>query len=428
MFVNEDLLTNNSYYVASASRSVSYPMLEGVEHADVCVVGGGFAGLSTALELAARGYSVIVLEAKQVGWGASGRNGGQASVGYADEDVILKQLGADDAKRAWDISVEGMQLLRDRIHQYGIDCSFVPGLLTLAIKKRKVPQLQAGFEHAQHAFDYRHLTWISPEEIGSWIDSKRFCAGVYDAYSGHLHPLKYCLGLAEAAARQGVRIYENSSVVAIEKGTEPRVKTKGGEVRCKFVVLAGNVYLDSLMPKLQPRIMPIGSYIVATNPLAPERADRLIRNRAAAFDTNFVLSYFRVTSDHRLLFGGRTNYSATTPINFAESMRKRMLEVFPNLSDTTIEYAWGGFVDLTMNRAPDFGRVGKNIYYLQGFCGHGVSLAGMAGKLVAEAIAGQAERFDLFTRLRHKPFPGGQLMRAPALALGMLFYRMRDLM
>ncbi|MDO9194713.1 MAG: FAD-binding oxidoreductase, partial [Undibacterium sp.] len=292
-------------------------------------------------------------------------------------------------------------------------------------------QLAQATVDLQRRYGYE-MQAIAPKDIKNWIASERFHSGAFDPQSGHLHPLKYCLGLAAAARAAGVQIFEHSPVVEIVRGTKPVVKTAQGEVACDFVVLAGNVYLDAygkaVAPELNKRIMPVGTYIVATESMGKERADALIRQRSAACDTNFVLDYFRPTADHRMLFGGRVSYSAATPFNLIASMRKRMLAVFPQLSDLDVPYAWGGFVDITMNRGPDFGRLGSNMYYLQGFSGHGLALTGMAGKLVAESIAGQAERFDLLAKIKHHPFPGGPLMRTPALVLGMLYYQIKDLL
>lgn len=428
----EGELTRESYYEASVARAPAFQALGGRITADVCVVGGGYAGLSAALELAVRGYSVALLEAQRVGWGASGRNGGQAIVGYgfSGEDAIEAQLPAEDVRRAWNISVEGMQLLRARIVTHTIDCDYVPGYMSLAVNARKARALEARISHMARAYDYR-LQSISADDIGNWIASERFHSGAFDPQSGHLHPLKYCLGLAGAVSAAKVRIFENSAVIHLERGGKPVVKTAQGEVACDFVVLAGNVYLgeygNTVAPELMQRIMPVGTYIIATESMAPKRADRLIRHRAAVSDTNHILDYFRLTADHRLLFGGGESYSTATPRNLAARIRQRMLGVFPQLADLSVTHAWGGFVDITMNQAPDFGRLGNNIYYLQGFSGHGLALTGMAGKLVAETIAGQAERFDLLSRIKHHSFPGGALLRMPALVLGMLYYQLRDL-
>jgi gamma-glutamylputrescine oxidase len=424
-------VVENSYYEASVVRPPLSPPLSQRVTADVCVIGGGYAGISAALQLAERGYSVVLLEAQRIGWGASGRNGGQAIVGFGEdgEAAIEKQFSAQDARRAWDISMEGLQLVRERIERHGIDCDFRPGYLSLSVKPRKSQSLRKWMDHTTALYGYP-LRWVGPGEIGHWVASNRFHAAVFDATSGHLHPLKYCLGLAAAAQSAGVRLHENSAAFVVERGARPLVKTAQGECQASFVVLAGNVYLgeygDDIAPEVAARIMPVGTYMIATEPMGQERADALMCGRPAASDTNFVLDYFRLSADHRLLFGGADSYSGAAPRDLIARIRASMLAVFPQLADLAIPHAWGGFVDITMNEAPDFGRLGHNVYYLQGFSGHGLSLAGVAGKLVAEAIAGQAERFDLFARIRHHQFPGGALMRTPALVLGMMYYRLRD--
>ena len=432
MLLKKELgVVENSYYEASVTRRAPSAALAERTRADVCVVGGGYAGLSAALELADRGYDVVLLEAQRVGWGASGRNGGQVIVGFGSdgESAIEQQFPREDARRAWDVSVEGLQLVRDRIRRFGIECEYRPGYLSLAVKPRKAQALRRWMDHVDSAYGYP-LRWIGPAEIVQWVASERFHAAAYDEASGHLHPLKYCLGLADAARACGVRVHENSPVFVVERRARPLVKTAQGECECRFVVLGGNVYLgeygDAIAPEVAARIMPVGTYMIATEPLARERADALMRGRPAASDTNFVLDYFRLSADDRLLFGGGDSYSASAPRDIVARIRSSMLRVFPQLADLDIPYAWGGFVDISMNKAPDFGRLGDNVYYLQGFSGHGLALAGMAGKLVALAIVGQAERFDLFSRIRHHAFPGGALMRTPALVLGMMYYRLRD--
>ena len=424
-------LTKNSYYAATAPRGPGYAALDAALECDVAVVGGGLAGLSAAIELAQRGYSVIVLEARQVGWGASGRNGGQVIAGLAcDQTVIEDQLGSTASRAVWDMTMEALRLIGERRERFEIDCDWRSGYLGLAVNARKAAQLQTWQVQMHNAYGYE-TRWITPAEMPQWIASRRFHSGVYDPLGGHLHPLKYSLGLARAAAELGVRIFENSAVLATEPGASVRLRTARGSVRASHVLLAGNVYLQGIAKTLERRIMPVGTYIVASEPLEPELARSLIPSEAAVCDTNFVLDYFRPTADHRMLYGGRVSYSTATPINLTASMQRRMSTTFPQLANTKIEYSWGGFVDISMNRAPDFGRLPgehSNIYYLQGFSGHGLALTGLAGRLVAEAIAGDAERFDTFARLRHRPFPGGRLLRTPALVMGMAYYRLRDML
>lgn len=432
MLLRKELgVIENSYYEATVARPRPAPALTQRLQADVCVVGGGYAGVSAALELAGRGFEVVLLEAQRIGWGASGRNGGQVIVGFGSdgEATIERQLPREEARRAWDITVDGIRLLHARIARHGIACDWQPGYLSLATKPRKSRELRRWVDHVGSAYDYP-LEWVDGAALRQWVDSARFDAAVHDAGSGHLHPLKYCLGLGAAAAAAGVRIFENSPVFLVERGRKATVRTAQGECLCDFVVLAGNVYLgeygDEVAPEVSSHIMPVGTYMIATEPMHPGRARALMPRRCAASDTNFILDYFRLSADDRLLFGGGDSYTGTTPRNLVGHIRGSMLGVFPQLEDLAVTHAWGGFVDITINKAPHFGRLGHNVYFVQGFSGHGLALSGMAGLLVAEAIAGQAGRFDLLARLRHLPFPGGALMRTPALVLGMWYYRLRD--
>jgi gamma-glutamylputrescine oxidase len=421
-------LAQHSYYAATAQRGPRHAPLAGDAHCDVAIVGGGLAGLSAALDLAARGYDVLLLEARELGWGASGRNGGQAIHGLScEQEVIEGQLGLDDARRVWAMSIEALDLLRQRMAEHHIDCDWQHGYLGLATTARKGAALSAWADRLQQVYGYA-LQRIPPAELQAWIASPRFHSGVHDPRSGHLHPLKYSLGLARAAAERGVRIHEQTAVRALRQGPQPQLVTAAGTVTARQVLLAGNVYLHGIAPQLEPRIMPAGTYIACSETLDPQRAAALIPSRAAVCDTNFVLDYFRTTADNRLLYGGRVSYSTVTPARLAEGMRRRMLRSFPQLGDVKVDYAWGGFVDITMNRAPDFGRVADNIYYLQGFSGHGLALTGLAGRLVAEAMDGDAARFDVFARLQHHPFPGGRWLRMPTLVLGMAWMRLRDML
>ncbi|MGH8782723.1 NAD(P)/FAD-dependent oxidoreductase [Paraburkholderia sp.] len=424
-----DDLIRDSYYEASATRpSTDDPQLQGSHEADVCVIGAGFAGLSVALECRARGLSVIVVDAHRPGWGASGRNGGQMIVGFAKDPVIEQQLGLDGARAAWALSVEGVKLIRERVEHYGIDCDFTSGYLTVATKPKRVPDLRAWMDAATQRWGYAQLSWLDTDAIRARIASKRYLAGVYDPLSGHLHPLKYCLGLADAARREGAQLFAHSAVVEVVRGARPVVRTAAGEVRCRFVAACGNATMGDVLPAgIAARIAPIASYIVATEPLGEARANALIVGREAICDNNFVLDYFRLSADHRVLFGGRASSSGASPAQLADAIRVRMLDVFPQLADVKTAYAWGGFVDVTRNRAPDFGRIDPNYFYVQGFSGHGVALTGIAGRVVAQAMAGESAAFDLFAKLRHARFPGGPALRGPALEIGMLYHRILEL-
>ncbi len=416
-----------SYYSATANPAPRHPALTGEVQADVCIVGGGIAGLSTALHLAERGYKVVLLEAHRIGWGASGRSGGQAIFGYAcGQQKLIDELGAEPARQLWDFSIEALDLLKRRVAQHQIDCDLQWGQVHAAIKSRQRDELKTWQEELERDYDYHSIRFLEREDVEAMLETKRYCAALHDSASGHLHPLNYTLGLAAAAEAAGVRICENSSVIRVERGDPAILHTASGSVRARHVALCCNAYVDGLEPQLRSRIMPVGTYIIATEQLGLERMTRLMRENVAVTDINFVLDYFRRSADHRLLFGGRVSYSGLDPFNTASATRKRMLAVFPQLADVKVEYAWGGYVDITMSRAPDFGRIAPNIYYLQGFSGHGIALTGIAGQFVAEAIAGQAEHFDIYARIKHRNFPGGALLRTPALVLAMLYYRLRD--
>lgn len=427
MYAQDEQLASNSYYAATATVLAEQPSLHGDVRADVCVVGAGLAGLSAALELAQAGLSVVILEGRRIAWGASGRNGGQAIAGYASGEAPLeRQLGLTQAKQAFEITLEGLDLMRTRIKNHAIDCDWVDGYMTASVRPKTTQGLFDWADRLSEVYDYPHLQKIQPSEMPDWVSSKRYHAGVLDQNSAHLHPLKYALGLARACLSAGVQIFEHSLVERIDYTDPARVHTALGQVVADYVLLAGNVYLDDVVPQIAKRIMPVGTYIVATEPLGAPLAQSLIKNKIAVCDNNFVLDYFRVTGDDRMLFGGRVSYSGLPPRNLPVAMRKTMLRAFPQLEAAKIEYCWGGFVDVTVNRMPDFGRVAPNVYYLQGFSGHGLILTGIAGKIAAQAIQGQAERFDMFAQLRHMPFWGGRYLRTPAQVLAMAYYRLRD--
>jgi len=380
--------------------------------------------------LAERGYDVVVLEARRVGWGASGRNGGQVCTGFSSGmGVVQKALGKADARKIFDITEESKTLLRERVARHKIDCDLHWGYFHGATKQGHMAELAESQETLARDFGYDGTRLIKNRgAVAPYVNTRSYVGGLYEGGAGHLHPLNYCLGLARAAEAAGARIFEGSAVERLDHGNPARAVCAAGSVTAKFVVLAGNAYLGDLVPEIQGKIMPVGTYIGATEVLGENRARGLIPENIGVADCNFVLNYYKRSADHRLLFGGRVSYSTIMPPNLPKAMRRKMLEVFPDLSDVQFDYTWGGFVAITMDRTPHFGRLGDNIYFAQGYSGQGVAMAGVAGKILAEAIAGQAERFDLLTRLPHTIFPGGRLLRTPTLALAMLWYRMRDLL
>jgi gamma-glutamylputrescine oxidase len=420
-----------SYYAATAHPSPERPALAGSIDCDVCVIGGGIAGCSTALHLAERGYRVVLLEQNRIAWGASGRSGAQAIFGVAAPQSKLNRLvGKADARAIWDVTVEALDLIRELVARHDIDCDWTPGYMLTAIKPRHDVEIRAEFEELRDHYNYQSVRYMSRDEVRSVLATDRYIGALFDSRSGHLHSLNYTLGLAAAAERAGTTIFEGTRATdfASGGGGAARVRTPTGEIRSKYVVLCGNVYLGDTAPSLASKIMAVATYIVSTEKLGEDRAHALISNNVAVSDMNWVLDYFRRSSDHRLLFGGRVNYSGLSSFDAPSATHARMVRVFPQLAAVKIEYSWGGEVDITLNRAPHFGRLASNVYFLQGFSGHGIALTGIAGKLVAAAIAGTAERFDVFARIPHANFPGGAALRRPALVLAMMYYRIKDLL
>ena len=416
----------DSWYHHTASGPTFAPLHDALD-ADVCVVGGGYTGLSAALELAERGLNVVLLEGARLGWAASGRNGGQVLTDIAcGMDSVRAQLGADAARAIWDMSVEAVHLVGERCARYQIDADLRWGYFHAALKPRQMHELARWQASAAQDYGYSAYRLVEQEEVASLVASPRYIGGLYDPGCGQLHPLKYALGLAAAAVNAGVRVYEHSPALRIHPGTPSVVHSEHGQVRARHVVLACNSHIGQLAPSLAAKIMPVGTYMIATAPLGQARAQALIPGQVAVCDSNFVLDYFRLSADHRLLFGGKVSYSGLPPANLQAAMRRDMLRVFPQLADVAIDSGWGGFVDITQSRAPHFGQLPGNLWFAQGFSGHGVALTGLAGKLIAEAICGTPQRFALFSRFRHASFPGGRWLRTPALVLAMLYYRMRD--
>ena len=417
-----------SWYAATAPAVESRPALAGRERADVCVVGAGFTGISAALHLAERGYSVVVLEAERVGWGASGRNGGQVGSGHRESmDDLERALGPSRAASLWALAEEAKAIIAERIARHGIECDWRPGNLLASTRERHLRWMETEAEFCRRRFGYRGYRMLSRAEMREEVASERYVGGRMDEGGGHLHPLKLVLGMAAAAAGAGVRIFEGSRVERIRWNRPAEVSTaRGGVVAAEHVILAGNAHLGRLEPRIESRIMPIVNHQLATEPLGERRARSLVRSGACVHSTKFVVDYFRCTPDHRLIFGGGETYSDRPPGDLAGFVRRHMLRVFPQLADVRIDHAWSGRLAITRSRLPHVGRIAPNGFFAHGFSGHGVALTQIAGKLVAEAVAGTAERFDVLADLAHRPFPGGRRLRHPLLVLGMLYYTLRD--
>ncbi len=418
--------TAHSYYEASANIELMAVTLTRDMSADVVVIGAGFTGLSAALELAEAGYKVIILEAGRVGSGASGRNGGQICTGFpSGQAKLIGQLGESDARKCFAIAEDAKRLIEQRISKHKIDCDLTWGYLHCATKPGQADDLKAWRDELA-ALGYGGCDLLSKSELEEKLGSHCYHGALRESRAGHFHPLNYCLGLAQAAKQAGVLIFENAPVLEVNSGAMPWARTAAATVKAKFMVVGGNAYLGKTVPALYGRIMPVTSFIITTEPLGEATARSLVRDNEAVADTNFILDYFRRTADNRLLFGGRANYSTMEPADLKKYMRPRMDRVFPQLKNARVDHAWGGYIAITSNRIPDCGRLSPTTYYAHGYSGQGVALAQIYGKLMAEAIRGTAEKFDLLARVKHVPFPGGSALRMPLLVAAMLYYRMKD--
>jgi len=421
-----------SYYTDTAQAKPDYPCLKGEVQADICIVGAGFTGLSAALHLAEQGYQVAVLEAERIGWGASGRNGGQVCQGHnMGHEELEKKLGKASADLLWQMSLESVDLVKALIAKHDIQCDLKQGVMHVAAKPAHNAHIKETVEYKNRVLNYDALKYVEPDEVSAMLGCERFGAGEYWTEGAHLHPLNYALGLAQAAEKAGVRFYENSRVShyashKTAEGSQVTVECEQGQVKAKYLLLACNGYLGDLEPRIASKIMPINNFILATEPLDDATCRRINRDDIAVADSRFVINYFKLSGDNRLLWGGGENYSSKFPKDIGNFVRPYMLEYYPELKDARIDYGWGGTLAITLNRMPHFDRVDDAIFVAQGYSGHGVALATLGGKLMAEAISGSAERFDLFAKVPTPSFPGGTLLRWPGLVAGMLFYSLRD--
>ena len=417
----------NSWYAATANTELDLPPLEGRSQCDVCVIGGGYTGLSTALHLRQRGYRVTLLEANRIGWGASGRNGGHVATGQrVDQETLEKLVGLERARQLWQLGLEAVDLVCRLINEHGIDCELKQGNLHVASKHADIAALPGEVEHLRKVYGYDGIRYIDRAELAGMTSARGFGGATLDSGARHLHPLNFALGLARAALDAGAQLHESSRVLSYREGDKVLVKTARGEVEADYLVLGCNGYLDKLEPRAAGRIMPINNYMLATEPLPEDLARRLIRDDTSMSDSQFVINYWKLSADNRLLFGGGESYTRRFPADIKGFVRKYMLRIYPELADTRIDYGWGGTLAITLKRMPDFGRLGPNVFYAHGFSGHGVPTATQAGELLAEVISGTAERFDVMASVPAPRFPGGTLLRWPGLVAGMLFYSLRD--
>ncbi|MED5609515.1 MULTISPECIES: NAD(P)/FAD-dependent oxidoreductase [Pseudomonas] len=415
-----------SYYAASANPVPPRPELKGETETDVCIIGAGYTGLSTALFLLENGFKVTVLEAAKVGFGASGRNGGQIVNSYSrDIDVIERTVGPKQAQLLGQMAFEGGRIIRERIAKYDIQCDLKDGGVFAALSAKQMGHLESQ-KKLWERFGHTQLELMDAKRIREVVKTDSYIGGMLDMSGGHIHPLNLALGEAAAVESLGGVIHEQSPAVKIDRGANPVVHTPQGRVKAKFVVVAGNAYLGGLVPELASKSMPCGTQVITTEPLGDELARSLLPQDYCVEDCNYLLDYYRLTSDKRLIFGGGVVYGARDPSNIEAIIRPKMLKVFPQLKNVKIDFAWTGNFLLTLSRLPQVGRIGDNIYYSQGCSGHGVTYTHLAGKVLAEALRGQAERFDAFADLPHYPFPGGRMFQVPFSAIGAWYYNLRD--
>lgn len=403
------------------------PSLCGDAETDVCIIGGGYTGLSTAIHLRKLGFKVVLLEANRIGWGASGRNGGHVGTGQrADQAALEKWVGLDAAKGLWQLGLDAVRKVESLVNEFDIQCEFGEGNLHLASKSSHADDLESEVAHLKNTYNYNGASYLSSDQVAELTSAQGSYGGMLDSGARHLHPLKYALGLKHAAMQLGAELYENTPALTYQEGGKTVIKTPEGRVRARVLVLACNGYLGNLEPRIAGNIMPINNFMIATEPLSEELKTRINRDQLSMSDSLFVINYWKLSEDGRMIFGGGENYTSRFPSDIKSFVRPYMLKLYPELKHCTIDYGWGGTLGITMNRMPDFGRLSNSIFYAQGFSGHGVPTATLAGELLALAINGQSEKFDLMASVPTHRFPGGTLLRWPGLVAGMLFYSLLD--
>ncbi|MFT5038691.1 MAG: gamma-glutamylputrescine oxidase [Flavobacteriaceae bacterium] len=411
-----------SYYAATANCQAHYPELEGEIDADVAIVGAGFSGVATAVELSERGYKVVLVESNRIGWGATGRNGGQIIGGYGQNPSAFRSnIGSEGVEIVENMGVECVDILRQRIEKYDIDCDLKWGYCEVGLKKRHLKSYQ------QWAETDPMMQLLDRDQVKEYVNSEIYLGGYYRKDWGHIHPLNLCIGEAKVAQSLGAKIFENSQVTSITYGENPAVHTEKGSVKAGHVILCGNAYMGNLVPYLDARVLPATSCIIGTEPLSDEQLQQTMVRDVAVCDSRTALDYYRLSADKRLLFGGLSNYSGLEPANAKAVIRDKMIKVFPSLKDVRIDYSWSGKMGISVRRMPQIGRIeNSNVLYVSGYSGHGVAPTHMTGRLLAEAVDGDTHRFDIMNKMFHLPWPGGKLLRRPAMAVGMMFYKTLD--
>ena len=418
-----------SFYRSSVEDLNSQDQLTSDIDVDICIIGGGLTGISSAINLSKKGYSVILCEARKIGWGASGRNGGQLGIGMRkDQFTIEKKLGLRHAKELWSLGLEAVEDVKNLIKENEIDCHLVNGVMSTACFEKDIDEYKFEIEHMAKNYDFEGYKFFNKEKIREEINSKMYLAGLLNSGSYHLNPLKLTLGLAKVAQKNNVKIFENTPIEKIrEEGDRVQVMSKKGLIRANQVVVACNGYLDSILGSKKNKFMPINNYVVATEPLGEKRARQIIKNNYAVCDTRFIIDYYRFSEDWRMIFGGGETFTSNFVKNATSFVSKRMIKVFPQLQNVKIDYSWGGTLAITVNRLPHFGTLMNNkVSYAFGYSGHGLALSVLAGKLIGENIHGDHERFKFFSDINHMSIPFGSIFRRPIYSSAILYYKIRD--
>ena len=417
-----------SYYAATANQKLSFDQLKSNIKTQVCVIGGGFTGLNTAINLVKKNYEVVLIESEKIGWGASGRNGGQLISGFSFTNHFEKRGLERDINNIWLLGAKSADLVRERIYEFSIDCDLKEGFIDVATNRKHMDELidrsaewkQSGYHH--------NLELVDESQVKKYVNSDAYVGGLIDSGSGHIHPLNLCLGEAKAASGLGVKIYENTHALKISEGASPNVETNKGNIEAEHIVIATNAYIGDLNKKLRRMVMPAASCIIATEPLSNLQAEELMPSDMAVCDQNTILDYYRLSAEKRMLFGGRFNYSGKIPSDdrIKIEIKKRMVSVFPELSEVRVDYAWSGNVAVSLKKIPQLGKIDKNIFYSQGYSGHGVAPTHMAAKVIADAIDGDDEVLNTLASVNHIQLPGGKWFSSPATAIGMMYYQLKD--
>ena len=417
-----------SYYAATANQDLKYEQLNSNLRTQVCVIGGGFTGLNTAINLAKKGYDVVLIESEKIGWGASGRNGGQLISGFSFSDHFEKKGSENDIQNIWQLGAKSADLVRERVSEFSIDCDLKEGFIDVATNRKHMDELIDRSEDWKQSGYHHNLELVDENQVKKYVNSDSYVGGLIDSGSGHIHPLNLCLGEAKAASELGVMIYEDTHAVKISGGSPSKVATENGIIESDYIVIATNAYIGDLNKKLRRMVMPAASCIIATEPLSSELAEKVIPSDMAVCDQNTILDYYRLSADKRMLFGGRFNYSGKIPSEnkIKIEIKKRMVSVFPELSEARVDYAWSGNVAVSLKKIPQLGRIDKNIFYSQGYSGHGVAPTHMAAKVIADAIDGDDEVLNTLSSVNHIQLPGGKWFSSPATAIGMMYYQLKD--